>query len=123
MEKNTCEMIGSRERGSAAGNVLVALALAANCFNLGLYIGKDIAHVGEHEKDIQLRNEQVNSQLTSQDRPVTGLVLEDDGSFTFKSTTDEGQPETCDGNYSVKDNVAKVTGQISCTSVQNFTSN
>jgi hypothetical protein len=65
---------------------------------------------------VQLHNAEVKQQLTPMYGDVGRLVLNDEtDTFEFHISPEGEEPQTCEGEYEVTDDNAKIVGQIACT--------
>ena len=65
--------------------------------------------------DVQIKNEQVQTDLERSHR-VGQLVLNDtDRTFSFVTEATDGTPETCTGKYVEANGSAHVDGDLACT--------
>ena len=100
------------------------LPVVMGTYLVGYAIGFGVAHINmpedhsaEAASEAQLRNGQVYKQLSAEsDQPVNELTVDIDGeTYTYHTTTNTGQAETCSGSYEVRDDVAVAVGELACT--------
>lgn len=103
--------------GFSTAAVLVSLAAAA----LGIHTG---VKTDNRLHDIQQHNAQIYEDLTTRYTPAElgQLILNDETDTYELHLTPEGkQPQVCEGDYSVTDGVAEITGTIACTTTTEVT--
>lgn len=74
----------------------------------------------QNVEDLQNYNKDIETELGNSFGEVDSLIL-DDGSFTFTTEQGEKLEVSCEGKYSVIEDVAQVTGSIACTEQINIT--
>lgn len=85
-------------------------------FGLGYWNGSSDDPGDKKIQEAQIQNEQIYTQLDSEVTPIKGLILKtSDETFEFQTQTQNGQAETCSGEYEVKDDVAVAVGDLACT--------
>lgn len=99
---------------------LLALAAGISLFNIGFQLGNVLGRHTENTdsriRDVQAFNTQVYEQLQPDYNGLGRLVLNDEtDTFEFQVTPEGRKSQTCEGDYQVTDGIAKVTGNIACT--------
>lgn len=91
-------------------------------YGIGYWSGNNNnSDANERVVEIQEINAQLEDQL-SESREISGLIVDDKGSsFEFTSRLPGVEIETCQGRYVVENDIARATGSIACTTIQQIT--
>ena len=97
--------------------------LMGACF--GISMGIFLSNCGEGAKFEKLQdyNHEIEVELKPEFKGLEGLVLTEDDEFRFHIDTDSHPDQTCEGDFEVIDEVAKVSGQVACTQVTEISGN
>ena len=98
---------------------LIAGACLFNAANISNLITREVeeGQADDRVEKVQEQNEQLRENLLEVTPNIVGrLVLNDEAQeFDFQSQTQNGQAETCSGEYEIKDGTAVAVGDLACT--------
>lgn len=96
-------------KGISGVTVGIVFAFA---FNTGIFLGKLTDNGDERVREVQIQNEQLQEQLSTEYGQVGNLVLNDE-TDTFEYRKSNG--DKCEGEYRVENDTAVAVGNIACT--------
>jgi hypothetical protein len=102
------------------GSVFVPVMAAISCFNIGLIVGHGLgensAHADERVEQAQKYNQELTSELSKTHKLVAQMIVKDgENTYSFHTVNQEGQDQTCEGSYEVKNQTAVAVGNLACT--------